>query len=497
MSNLDYIKSYLVKLGVDVDSSEIAKWESGLKRMDTGFKSTAKNLSLSFSKISGVYGSLALMISKFASSVAESDMQLQKFAKRMYMSRDSAKALQTTLDSMGLDGVEDLQDVALSPELTQQYKELISLSKSLGTPDGVKQSLKDIRAISFEFSKLRTTATYFFERVAHFIYQTVRVPAQKFRSFLNEFNNKFSKNINSWAKSLGTLLGNIVRLAIRLGEGLVGIVSSLDKVWSRLSGISKALISAVAAIGIAIKASPVWRMITVFTGFLMLLDDYKTFKEGGISANVLKPIWKSVENQRSDPNSGWNFLVNSIKNLVDSINKLVQMFKDFILKISNSTLGKMLGLSEEGFGHSAFIGDNPVERITNQQSYIRDVSFWDRFLADVSGGRLGISQKSYLEGLNNQEVPLKEIGPWSNDSEVNQSEIKWDNPNRLQNVTELTSKPAPEPNNMTPLVTNNNSVSTTPVNQTFYFQVSGVKDPNQFMNEVSTLIRNNKGRLVG
>lgn len=473
MSNLDYIKSYLIKLGVDIDSSEIAKWESGLKKMDTGFKSTVKGLSLSFTKLTGLYGSLTLMISKFATSVADSDMQLQKFAKRMYMSRDSAKALQTTLDSMGLDGVEDLQDVALSPELTKQYRELISLSQSLNTPEGVKQSLKDIRAISFEFSKLRTTATYFFERVTHFIYQTVKVPAQKFKAFLNEFNNKFAKNINSWAKSLGTLLGNIVRLTLRLGESLAWVISSVDKIWSRLSGLSKAFISVVAAIGLAIKASPVWRMITVFTGFLMLLDDYKTFKEGGISANMLKPVWKFVDEQRSNPDSGWNFIVNSIKSLIDSINYLIQKIKDLILKLEESILGKLLGLSPDSPSTPSYIGNNISERLRNQSSYIENVSFWDRFVSDISGGRFGISQQDYL--------------------------------NRLQNPALATPIPTPGGNTNIDTSMNNTNIGKslnntnmgTPVNQTFYFQVSGAQDPNSFVNDVSTLIRNNKSRLVG
>lgn len=466
MSNLDYIKSYLIKLGVDVDSSEIAKWESGLKKMDGGFKSTVKGLSLSFSKLTGLYGSLTLMISKFASSVADSDMQLQKFAKRMYMSRDSAKALQTTLDAMGLDGIDDLQDVALNPELTKQYRELISLSKSLNTPEGVKQSLKDIRAISFEFSKLRTTATYFIERVTHFIYQTVKTPAQKFKAFLGEFNNKFAKNINSWAKSLGTLLGNIVRLTLRLGEGLSWVVSSVDKFWSRLSGISKAFISAIAAISIAIKASPVWKMITIFTGFLMLLDDYKTYKEGGISANMLKPVWKMIDEQRSNPDSGWNFLVNSIKNLIDSMNYLIEKIKELILKIEGSLLGKILGLSPDDDNPRSFSGNNPTERLNNQLNYLQKVSLWDRLLSDISGGRLGISQEDYL--------------------------------NRLQNPVLAAPIPLPVSSNesgFTPIT--NNTTNSSPVNQTFYFQVSGAQDPNKFINDISTLIRNNKGRLVG
>lgn len=466
-TGLDYIKSYLVKLGVDIDPKEIAKWDNGLKKLDKGFKSTVANLVTSYSKVVGIYSTLSLGISKFASSVAKSDLEMQKFANRMYMSRDSAKALNTTLDAMGLDGISDLQDVALNPELTKQYRELISLSTSLNTPSPVKQSLKDIRAISFEFSKLTTIFDYFQERVTHFIYQTIKTPAQRFQIFLRNFNNSFSKNINKWAENLGKILGTIVRLTLRFIEGLSVVLSKIGDIWNRLSGLSKGIIASIFLINRIIKGSPIWKLMTVFTTFLMLLDDYKTYREGGISANILKPVWKLVDEQRDNPESGWNFLVNSIKNLIDSINWLVEKIKEVISKIEGSRIGKLLGLGESDRTKNIPGQDTIQGRLKNHLEYLEQVPFWKRLLSDMTLGKYGISKEDFL--INRLSNP------------------------QLTNITQTDIPDKSLDQNFTPInQTKNNSI-----NQTFNFNLNNVNDPNRFVNDVSSLIRNNGSRLVG
>lgn len=458
MASLDYIKSYLIRLGVDIDSNEISKWDSSLKKLDKGFKSTVSGLFKSYSKIGGIFSTLTVGIAKFTDSVAKSDMEMQRFARRMYMSRDSAKALQTTLDSMGLNGVSDLQDVALNPELLRQYKELISLSQSLNTPKAIKESLKDIRSIFFEFDKFQAIFSYFTERVTHFIYTTVGEPAKKFYKFLQDFNSSFSKNISSWAENLGRVLGNIVRLTLRLGEGLVWVVNSLNKIWNSLSSLSKGVIGSIFLINRIIKGSPIWKLVTVFTSFLMLLDDYKTYKEGGISAKVLKPVWSFVDQQRNDPNSGWNFLVESIKNLIKSINWLISKISEFIDAIRLSRLGQLFGLGPEN-QEGMLIGDNPSDRITNQLNYIKDVPFWQRLVSQIPLSTGGITQKEYIESrINNLDPNL--INPSNN------------------------------------MVTNNSSTNNSSINQNFTFNVSGINNPDQFTQKVASLIRNNKSRLV-
>lgn len=442
MSNLDYIKSYLVKLGVDINSNEIAKWDSSLKKMDKGFKSTVKGLASSYSKIAGIYATLTLGISKFVGSIAQSDMEMQKFARRMYMSRDSAKALQTTLDAMGLDGISDLQDVALNPELMKQYRELISLSQSLNTPDAIKSSLKDIRAISFEFDKIRTIFTYFSERVAYFIYRTLGEPSRKFHKFLIEFNNIFSKNITNWAETLGRILGSIVRLSLRFGEAIVFAVKTVKQLWDSLSGFTKGFIGAIFLINRILQGSPIWKLVTVFTTFLMLLDDYKTYKEGGISAKVLKPVWSFIDEQRENPESGWNTLVNFIRELIIKIDLLVSKIGEFLTNIQNSKIGKWLGLDTKP-----------------QKTYSGSI------LPTMNSLGFNYSAGELESRLNN--LPITPIAHVDTNRSLNYTPVPG-NTDNSENIT-----------------------------QNFIFNVTGINNPGQFVNEAATLIRNNKSRFVG
>lgn len=41
MNELDIIKSYLVKLGVEIDDADIKKWDNTLSKLDNSFKAFA------------------------------------------------------------------------------------------------------------------------------------------------------------------------------------------------------------------------------------------------------------------------------------------------------------------------------------------------------------------------------------------------------------------------------------------------------------------------
>ena len=319
MSNLDYIKSYLIKVGVDVDGNSINKYDQFIKKTDSKIGNLVKKIAGYGVKVNAFWDTILVGSYKFSTSIAKADMELQKLSRRMYMSRDSAKALQTTLNAMGLDQ-SDLQDIALNPELTQQYRELLRLSRSLGTPDSVKETLKDIRSISFEFSRLNVIFSHFMERVVHFAFRTLGKPARDFKKFLQDFNQRFAKNIDTWAKRIGTTLGIIVRLALRFKELLADIGGYISSLWSKLTKLQKGIILAIGAIGVALKAGPFGTLLTLISGLLMLFDDYKVYKEGGVSANVLKPVWRQVDNQLNNPDSIFNRLKDTLTEVFDPEN---------------------------------------------------------------------------------------------------------------------------------------------------------------------------------
>lgn len=459
MSTLDYIKSYMVKVGVDVDKVSFGQFDSAInstekkleeftkKAEENGekiskFQSKLFSLIKGFGKLSTAMVTASVGIGKFIQNTAESDMEMQKLARRLYISTDRAKALQNTLDAMNL-SMSDLQDVAYNPELLAQYKELFTLAKSFKAPRDLNTTFREVRSIFREFQKFNLTFQVFKERVAYFIYKVVQGPARAFKKWFSGFNNNFAMNLDKWANKLGTVLGMVTRLTMRAAEAIINGISKIAKAWSNLwnslpEGIKKlALVGG--AISILSRMGPMGALLGVTT----LYDDYKTFKEGGESNNFLKPIWRGIDK------------------IISCLEELINTIKEFFEKIKNSRLGKLFGLGRDG---DTFAGSTPTERITNQIRYVENTSLLDRLLSDVSGGRLGISQEQFLAS----EQKLRDI--------LNRS------PSALEKAMVDQS---------------NKSTSTT--NQTFNFTITGqsLNDPQSFLNEVSSLIRNNQGVLVG
>lgn len=468
MSNIDYIKSYMIRLGVDVDDMSFNKWDGTLKKLDNSFKSISGNLEKSdrkihdsvknklstllktSAKVATVFATASIGIGKFMHSIADSDMEMQKFARRLYLSTDQAKALQNTLGAMDL-SLGDLQDVAYNPELFKQYREFLNLAKSFKAPDGMKQSFKDIRSIFAEFQKFNLTFNYFRERVVHFIYNTIRVPAQKFKNFLQLFNTKFAVNINRWAERLGTLLGMVLRMGLRIAEIFKNAGAFILRLWNRLSGFNQKLIGGFLLLSKLIKASPIWKMFTLISGLTLLYDDYKTFNEGGISSEKLKPIWNFVNEQRDNPDSVFNKLLDAVNKIVDLINDLSELIKSAWEELKNSKFGKLFGLN-----------DNIKEDSTSNKSIWR------------KAGELG-----------------EKWGWW---------QLKDSNSNRIMNAamqyqTPVISGPG---QTLVPQI-NNNTSNTTPVNQNFYFNLysDSLKDGQTLYDDFANAIRNNNNRLIG
>lgn len=466
MGDLDYIKSYLVKLGVDVSSSEIAKWDSSLEHIQGEFEKASQQLSKSDKKVQGslgntlkrffstwkgaatLLGSASAGISKFVQNTAEADMNMQRFARSMYMSTDQAKALSSTLDAMDL-SQGDLMDVAHNPELLKQYKDLLGLAKSFRTPAEVKETFREIRSITAEFQKFKIIFDNFRERLAHFIYKVVRGPAIKFKEFLSTFNSRFANNINNWAEKLGRFLGIIVRLSLRGAEILKNLADLVLRLWNRLSLGGKVFIGMIYAINRIIKASPLGKFIMMMTAMLALIDDYKTYREGGKSSETLKPVWKFVGEQIDNPDSLFNTVVDSIMKLIDKINEFISWaeakIKEFLEKNPRRKSREEGEIFEEG---------------GKQYRTVYKPKFF---------GLIQVGEKEEIPRLAREEI--------------------------LQYA-----KPSMTKFNQTPLATNGTQTlvpSNTSNTQNLIFNISGAKDPQATADAIASYLRNNRSVMVG
>ena len=516
MNNLDYIKSYLIKVGVDVDNNSVQKYDQFVKKTGIKFGELAKKIGKYGAAINGIFDSILVGSYKFASGIAKADMDLQRLSKRMYMSRDSAKALQTTLNAMGLDQ-SNLQDIALNPELTQQYRELIKLSRSLGTPDSVKETLRDIRSIRFEFSKLNVIFSHFTERVVHFAFRSLGKPAKEFKKFLQEFNQRFAKNIDSWAQRIGTALGIIVRLAMRFKELLKDISGFVSTIWSKLGKLEKGIIVAIGAVGLALKASPLWAFFAAINGILLLLDDYKVYKQGGVSANVLKPVWRGVDNQLNNPDSIFNKIKDLIKETFN-FDVLIQRLEEVKNKIKEFDWGKLKSLLNDSWDSlkekvSGWYNSSTLKSILDEIGRIFR-EFWNWIKEKLGIGKTDLSKPSrkfYTQEIKHPTDPATGMGlnygglpvnPWT--EEGKNRLVQWkENEKAKQYEKNQTLLPGVKPNFYPDILNtprDNGDQTLIPysgiINQEFNFEFQGVENPYEFSNTLQTIIRNNKPRFV-
>lgn len=283
----DILKEYLVKIGVDVPMSEIQKFNRHMADFDKGVFGLIKRLNNLISGWRAViltYTAAAKKIANFTIDVAKSDLEIQKWAKHMYLTNDSAKILSRTLDAMGLQ-FNDLQDVALNPELYNQYKELVRLGKQLAGGQEIGSALRKVREVSFEFTKLRMTFSYLGERIAYYVSKVLDSPIGKaFINGIKNFNSFVANNLDKIAKKIATILNVIITTSIRFGQLIRGwfeiIRNGYNWLESRLKGLGNAVVAIIGVIGTALLLSPIGKLLLMFQALMLVVDDYMVYKSG-------------------------------------------------------------------------------------------------------------------------------------------------------------------------------------------------------------------------
>ncbi len=151
---------------------------------------------------------LAAAFAGFLNNIAQADLRTQVFARRLLTTVDNARSLQAVMDAMGLKSIEELNDVALNPELRKQFLELRKIAGSLSLTGGQEQGLKNIRAIGFELSKIGLMINFIFQRLA------------------GDFGSIFSDELKASADAIKSL-GQALLKAIDLGRRFVALLDRI------------------------------------------------------------------------------------------------------------------------------------------------------------------------------------------------------------------------------------------------------------------------------
>lgn len=225
--NIDVIKSYLVQLGYEIDRPQLNKFNDALRATTANITRFTSGMATAFVE-AGVAvttaltavatGTVALM-----ESTARADLGFSLLARQMYMTKDAARSMKIATDALGY----SIEDIVWGPaELRDRYRTLIEdqkrLAAGLGGADFETQ-MKQIRDITFEFTRLKVEAQYF-----------VMGLTKALSKALTGDENGLLKKLREWNEWLIT---NIPALADKFAIYLVPVLRDVKAIWSDVADI--------------------------------------------------------------------------------------------------------------------------------------------------------------------------------------------------------------------------------------------------------------------
>lgn len=371
MSNI--LEEYLVRIGAEVDKDAFA-----------GAAKAINNLSGMLGKLGSIlkYGAIFAGLAKVTEAVidnikavASADLEYQKLAQSMWVTKDTAKTLSVVLKTMGA----SQEDVAWVPELREQFFRLRQEMTELSTPADADNQLAWIREIGYDVQSLQLKLKMFKEWVVYYLIKELQPYIKEFQEFIRWLNDKFGKSLPALARKVASVLASVVRVAMSLVKALKWLFEGIYNFIDALPSKTKALVAVFAVVGAAIMAGPFGLMMMAIGTALIMLEDFFGYLEGRESSNTLKPLWKWL----TDENNPLRRLIEKLKEGIAFIlEKLTELFEKVFTEERQEKLKKTVANIAKGVAEIAEGLATIVESIFGKK-YPVVKKFWDFFLTAV------------------------------------------------------------------------------------------------------------------
>lgn len=371
MSNI--LEEYLVRIGAEVDKDAFA-----------GAAQAISNLSGMLGKLGTIlkYGGIFVGLAKVTEAVidnikavASADLEYQKLAQSMWVTKDTAKTLSVVLKTMGA----SQEDVAWVPELREQFFRLRQEMAELSTPADADNQLAWIREIGYDVQSLQLKLKMFKEWVVYYLIKELQPYIKEFQDFIRWLNDKFGKNLPALARKVASVLASVVRVAMSLVKALKWLFEGIYNFIDALPSKTKALVAVFAVVGAAIMAGPFGLMMMAIGTALIMLEDFFGYLEGRESSETLKPLWKWL----TDENNPLRRLIEKLKEGITFIlEKLTELFEKVFTEERQEKLKKTVANIAKGVAEIAEGLATIVESIFGKK-YPVVKKFWDFFLTAV------------------------------------------------------------------------------------------------------------------
>jgi len=159
-----------------------------------------------FFKIEGsllsLFSSIAVATISLADKTAMTDQQYRLFGMRMLMTKDSARAMQISMDELGA----SLDEIAYDPELNKRfqylYEQNIKLGKTLG--ENFNSNMTAIRGLRTEFKFFGTELEMLASGAISKLFEKMGYGSGDLLHTLDQISDRFIEEIPHWSDSISS-----------------------------------------------------------------------------------------------------------------------------------------------------------------------------------------------------------------------------------------------------------------------------------------------------
>lgn len=272
------LKSYLISLGYEVDSSAYNKFVAGLKQTQSVVEQHTKILSGSFAKASlaytGAIGTFVATTALMLSSLAKADLEYEKTALRLHMAKDAAKQYSIALKVLG----EPPEMLAWMPELHEHYVQLRKDAMQMELPEEYNKRMQLIRGIGQEFNRLKQESIYALQWIGFSVIKNLQGPLEKSKFTFESFNQKIRENMPRWSEEIGKSLAGIMLTFKNVWSVIKEVVNEgkkgLTDFWDALSPTSKGIIGIAVLTFLFSKLGPFGQAIVLLTAVTAVTSEF-------------------------------------------------------------------------------------------------------------------------------------------------------------------------------------------------------------------------------
>lgn len=315
MAVQDIIRSYLLSLGYNVDTTTFNKFQKSIEQADKLVKdknaSMAKSYEVAGASIVATLGTVILSTAKLIDTVAQLDLGYQKFALRMYMSRDAARQFKIVTDAMG----ESLENIAWLPELNTRYKDFMERAAKLEeqVPADFEQTMRLVRDVRGEFTMLKAESIYVLQSIGYFLVKNLLGPITKIKEGMGNFNTWVEKNLPDMSKKIANWLGIFIRIGETFWDLAKKVYEGWDKIFGSMPGWEKKLVAFGAAATALFVSGPWGKALLVISAISFAIDD----------------LWAHIQGRPNVGNDVWNWFLMPLDTAIRGLIVLMTLWDRF------------------------------------------------------------------------------------------------------------------------------------------------------------------------